>query len=151
LVVGGNALRKMSTANIEEKRLPSTVLEKAIKSGNEFGWRQEDFIDTIETARKLRIAICGGQVQYVLPDATCELYWLAFDPTERRATESWMEYCDRTATEAIEKFSDLVQRVDFESEAIHSFEVLREKKSNGVNLDDYKTFIIYFDDQGTDL
>lgn len=57
----------MTTTNLEEKRLPETTLKKAIKSGNEFGWRQTDLIDTIETARKLNIGIVGGQVQYVFP------------------------------------------------------------------------------------
>ena len=43
-----------------ESRLPKSILDKAIKCGNEFGWfgwRQSDFIEVIESARKLKMAI----------------------------------------------------------------------------------------------
>jgi hypothetical protein len=141
----------MTTTNIEEKRLPETILKKAIKSGNEFGWRQTDFIETIETARKLKLGIVGGQVQYVLPDGTCELYWLAYDTTERRPREDWVKYCNRTADETITKFNDLITKTDFEKEALTSFDFLRDKKSEGINIEDSRVFIIYFSDIETDL
>lgn len=140
----------MTTTNKEEKRLPETILKKAIRSGNEFGWRQTDFIETIETARNLKLGIVGGQVQYVLPDGTCELYWLAYDPTERQLGEDWIKYCNRTADETIKKFQDLITKTDFDKEA-SSFDFLRDKKSKGVDIDDYKIFIVYFDDLETDL
>src|SRR5690606_13678495 len=141
----------MTTTNLEENRLPETTLKKAIKSGNEFGWRQTDLIDTIETARKLNIGIVGGQVQYVFTDGTCELYWLTYDTNERREGEKWIEYCNRTANEAIIKFKSLVTKTDFEQEALTAFEFLREKKSMGINIEDFKVFILYFDDFETDL
>ena len=122
----------MTTSNLEEKRLPATILKKAIKSGNEFGWRQTDFIETIETARKLKLGIIGGQVQYVLPDGTCELYWLGYDPDERQPGEDWIKYCNRTADETISKFNDLVTKTDFEKEAT-SFDFLKDKKEKGIN------------------
>jgi hypothetical protein len=136
--------------SIEEKRLPEKILNKAIKSGNEFGWRQTDFVETIEAARKLKLGIVGGQVQYVLLDGTCELYWLTYDPAERQEGEDWITYCNRTAEETINKFEDLT-KVDVEKEALTSFDFLRDQKSKGVNINDYKTFIIYFDDLETDL
>ncbi len=37
----------------QEERLPKSILDKAIKSTNEFGWRQEDFLEVIEAARKV--------------------------------------------------------------------------------------------------
>ena len=137
--------------NIEEKRLPETTLNKAVKSGNEFGWRQHDFVSTIETARKLRLGIIGGQVQYVLPDGTCELYWLTYDAGERGEGEKWVDYCNRTADETISKFKTLVAKTDFEREALTSFDFLRDKKSKGINIEDYRVFVIYFDDLETDL
>jgi hypothetical protein len=140
----------MTTTNIEEKRLPETILRKAIKNGNEFGWRQTDFIETIETARKLKLGIVGGQVQYVLPDGTCELYWLAYDPAERQTGENWIKYCNRTADETINKFKDLISKTDFEKEAL-TFDFLKDKKDKGVNIEDYKFFIVYFNDIETDL
>lgn len=141
----------MTTSNIEEKRLPETILRKAIKSGNEFGWRQTDFIETIETARKLKLGIIGGQVQYVFLDGTCELYWLAYDPDERQTGEDWIKYCNRTADETINKFKDLITKTNFEKEALTSFDFLKEKKEKGANIEDNRVFIIYFDDLETDL
>jgi hypothetical protein len=141
----------MATTNKEERRLPETILNKAVKSGSEFGWRQGDFIETIETAIKLKLGIVGGQVQYVFPDGTCELYWLAYDSTDRQPGEDWSKYCNRTADEVIDKFKNLVTKTDFEKEALTSLDFLREKKSKGVNLENYKTFIIYFNDLETDL
>ncbi len=141
----------MTIINKEEKRLPETILNKAVRSGNEFGWRQQDFVETIETARKLRLGIIGGQVQYVLSDGTCELYWLTYDPDERRDGEKWLEYCNRTADETISKFKSLVTKTDFEKEALTSFDFLSDKKSKGINIADYRVFIIYFDDLETDL
>ena len=141
----------MEATNTEERRLPETILNKAIKSGNEFGWRQTDFIETIETAKNLRMGIVGGQVQYVFPDGTCELYWLSYDPTERQPGEDWIKYCNRTADETINKFKHLIIKTDFEKEASTSFDFLRDKKSKGVNIEDHKVFIIYFNDIETDL
>jgi len=141
----------MTTTNIEERRLPEPILKKAIKSGNEFGWRQTDFIDVIEAARKLKLAIVGGQVQYVFPDGTCELYWLAYDPIERQPGEDWIKYCSRTADETVDKFRNLIVKTNFEKEATDSFDFLRDKKSEGVDIEEYKMFIVYFNDLETDL
>lgn len=134
-----------------EQRLPAATLQKAIRSGNEFGWREADIPETIEIARKLKLAIVGGQVQYVLPEGTCELYWLSYDATERRPGENWLSFCDRSAREVLDKFSDLVIKTDFDKEAIASFELLREKASQGVAISDFRLFILYFSDTGTDL
>jgi hypothetical protein len=136
--------------SIEEKRLPEAILKKAIKSGNEFGWRQSDFIETVETARKLKLGIVGGQVQYVLPDGTCELYWLAYDPSERQPGEDWINYCNRTAGETVNKFEELIAKTNFEKEAL-TFNFLKDKKEKGLNIEDNRVFIIYFDDLETDL
>ncbi len=140
----------MTTINLEEKRLPETILKKAIRSGNEFGWRQTDFIETIETARKSKLGITGGQIQYVLPDGTCDLYWLKYDPDDRQEGEKWIAYCNRTADETINKFKELVTKTDFEKEAL-TFDFLRDKKLKGIDIEDYKVFIVYFDDLETDL
>lgn len=98
----------------EERRLSKSILDKAIKSGDEFGWRQKDFSEVIEAARQNHLAIIGGQVQYVLPGGTCELYWLSYDPDKRQPNESWLTYCDRTAKECLEKFNTLVMTTDIE-------------------------------------
>ena len=56
---------------IIENRLPVALLEKSTKSGSEYGWRQNDFLEVIEAARKLQIAIEGGQIQYEIGRASC--------------------------------------------------------------------------------
>jgi hypothetical protein len=140
----------MTTTNLEERRLPETILKKAIKSGNEYGWRQIDFVETIETARKLRLGIIGGQVQYVFPDGTCELYWLEYDPEPRTENETWTEYCNRTADGTIIKFKELTSKTNLDKQAIETFEFIRDKESKGHNISDNRVFIIYFDDSETD-
>jgi hypothetical protein len=140
----------MTTTNLEERRLPEIILSKAIKSGNEYGWRQIDFVETIETARKLRLGIIGGQVQYVFPDGTCELYWLEYDPEPRTENETWTEYCNRTTDETIAKFNELTLNTNLDKQAIKTFEFIREKESNGHNIPDNRVFIINFDDSETD-
>jgi hypothetical protein len=134
----------------EEHRLPKEIRDKAIESGNEYGWRQQDFKEVIEVARQIPMAITGGQVQYVFNDGTCELYWLSYDPDERKPNENWLTYCNRTASETISKFEMLINQTDFEKEAL-SFEFLKQKKDQGVDIDQYKIFIIYFNDSETDL
>ena len=134
-----------------ENRLPKSILDKAIKSTNEFGWTQNDFFEVVETARQNFIAIIGGQIQYVLADGTCELYWLSYDPDKRQLKEDWLTYCNRTAKECIDKFNQLILTTNFEKEALASFQFLADKKKSGVNINDYLTFILYFDDKETDL
>lgn len=129
-----------------ENRLPKPILDKAIKSGNEFGWRQSDFLEVVNAARKNSIAIIGGQIQYVFSDGTCELYWLSYDSTKRKDNEDWLTYCNRSADECIYKFNKLVSTVDIEKEAL-SFEFLLNKKSQGVDLNEHLIFILYFDDK----
>jgi hypothetical protein len=133
-----------------ENRLPKEILDKAIRSANEFGWRQNDFLEVVEAARQKHIAIVGGQVQYVLANRTCELYWLSYDPEERQLNEAWLTYCNRTADECINKFNKLILATDIEKEALN-FEFLADQKNSGVNVNDYLTFILYFDDSETDL
>lgn len=132
--------------NREENRLPKSIFDKAVKSGNEFGWREIDFLDVIESARQIPIAIVGGQVQYVLPDGTCELYWLSYDPSDRQLGENWETFCERTADECIVKFKKLISTTDIEKEALENFPFLQDKKNRGINIGQFQTFILYFKD-----
>lgn len=138
------------TENMIENKLPKYVLDKAVKSGQEFGWRQSDFIDVIEAAKQMELAIIGGQIQYALNDGTCELYWLSYDPTSRLKNENWKDYCNRTAKECLDKFQAIISKTDIEKEAINCFEFLKSKKENGIRLSDYLIFILYFEDNKSD-
>ncbi len=135
---------------IEENRLPKAILDKAVKNGNEFGWRQSDFLEVVETARQLNLANLGGQVQYHFPDGTCELYWLSYDPTTRKQNESWTGFCSRTAMECKTKFLNLISKTNIEKEALENFDFLKNKKETGTEINNYLIFILYFDDSETD-
>ena len=127
--------------------IPKQILDKDVLSGNEFGCRQSDFSDIIETARQNSLAISGGQVQYALPDGTCELYWLSYDTADKEAEETWPTYCDRTAKECLLKFNAIIQTKDIEKEALENFKLLQDKKRTGVDLNKFLTFIIYFESE----
>ncbi len=133
-----------------EYRLPKQIREKAIESCTEFGWRQHDFTEVVEVARQTPMAIVGGQVQYVFNDGTCELYWLSYDPDKRQEYEEWISYCNRTATQAKEKFDRLIKSTNFEKEAM-TFEFLKNKRDKGIDIEKHRIFIIYFDDSETEL
>jgi hypothetical protein len=134
----------------EEYRLPKQIREKAIESGNEFGWKLKDFKEVVEAARQVPMAVVGGQVQYVFNDGTCELYWLKYDTKERNPNELWFDYCNRTADECLEKFNNIISTKDIEKEALESFKFIAEKKEKKVNLENHKIFILYFNDKGTE-
>jgi hypothetical protein len=131
--------------NRAENRLPQHILDKAIKIFNEYGWRKEDFIDVVKAAKEIPMAVIGGQVMYFLPDGTCELYWRSYDPADRKPEENWITYCNRTAKECIEKFKVLVTSIDIKAEAL-TIPFLENKDKEDVNIDDYKVFVLYFDD-----
>lgn len=133
----------------EERLLPNEILAKAIRSGKEFGWHQQDFVNAVLAAQSTGLGIVGGQVQFVLPDGTCELYWLSYDTEERRSGETWKEYCSRTAGECITKLQKLLDTTDFVKEGIKHFDFLKAKDTHGVDLLQYLTFILYFNDHET--
>lgn len=135
----------------EEQFLPKQILARAIRSGNEFGWRQQDIIEVVMAAKSVGLGIIGGQVQFVLPDGTCELYWFKYDTEERQSGETWPQYCDRTAKECIAKFQKLVDTTDFTKEGIQNFDFLKIKAAEGVDLSQYLAFILYFNDHETFL
>ncbi|MBD3582250.1 hypothetical protein [Flavobacterium selenitireducens] len=136
----------MSIEPIENK-LPVSLLEKSIQSGSEYGWRQEDFLEVIEAARKLQIGIEGGLVQYVFEEGTCELYWLHYFTDEIKKGENWVNYCNRTAKEASDKFKKIISDKNIKKEAMESFELVRTKALETTDVDQYKVFIISFEEK----
>ena len=129
-----------------EHRLPVSLLEKSIQSGSEYGWREQDFLEVIEAARKLQLAIEGGMVQYVFEEGTCELYWLHYFTDDLKKGENWAAYCNRTAKEASEQFKKSIAK-DIRKEAIENFELVRLKSTEPTDVDNFKLFIISFEDK----
>jgi hypothetical protein len=136
-------------SDIIEHRLPVELLEKSIQSGSEYGWRQEDFLEVVEAARKLQIAIEGGMVQYVFEEGTCELHWLHYFTEELKKGENWVNHCNRTAKECSEKFRQIISKHNIEKEAIDNFSLVKQQLDNGVVLENHKLFIISFEDKET--
>lgn len=129
------------------EQLPAEILAKASVASNEYAWRIEDVESTIEAARLVNLATLGGQVQFRLPEGTCELYWLAADSSPRLNNESWSVFVFRSAKEVIEKFRLLQEKTDFVSEGIQAFTLLEGKYEEGANLADYLYFVLYFEDE----
>jgi hypothetical protein len=130
----------------DEERLPDDVRAKAVCSGREYGWRRKDIFEAIEGARRVGLASLGGQVQLVFPDGTCELYWLNYDPTDRRVDENWRDYAQRSCLETATALHRLLETTDIVSEARKSFTLVRTKERTGTNLDDHVLFVCYFTD-----
>lgn len=129
--------------NDTELKLDKHILDKAIKSGNEYGWRLQDFKIAVDNAVTHNLAILGGQIQFLFPDGTCELYWLKYDTSKRLNKESWSNYCERTKKECLEQFDRLIINNDLEKVGLENFDFLKLKKQNGLNIMDYMICILY--------
>lgn len=135
----------------EQKYLPIEILQKAIVSGNEYGWKRADFKEVVDKAVKVGLGIIGGQVQFSLPDGTCELYWHKYDTTDRKSNENWKDYCHRTKQECLNQYEKLPTDNELLQEGIRSFEFLKQKSKTDLNLKDFLIFILYFNDLETEL
>lgn len=126
-----------------ELNLPADVLAKAVVSGNEYGWRKGDVIHAVEAARSVGLAVLGGQVQFVVPGATCELYWKEYGPTQRKPGESWESFAARSVEETLVSL-ERVMKNDLVQEGVSNFSLLRKWQAEGMNLEDQLLFIVYF-------
>lgn len=139
---GGVAI-KFLEFTMSSGELPLHLLIRAVKSGGEFGWRKEDFLAALHEAASEGFACIGGQFQWVLPDGTCELYWLNADASPRIPNESWASYVKRSEEEVEKGYECILRTSDFNEES-NKFDFLREKKAEGISLDEYLVFIAYF-------
>ena len=129
---------------LEEKYLPTEILQKAIVSGKEYGWKRTDFKEVIEKAVEVGLGIIGGQIQFKLSDGTCELYWHKYDTTDRKSGESWESYCLRTKKECNEQFDSLPTDKELVQEGIENFDFLKKKHKENIRFEDKLLFILYF-------
>lgn len=105
-------------SDLPEHTLPSEILQRALRAGNEYAWRIHDIPHVIEAARLSNLVSIGGQLQFRLPDgATCECYWIEVD-TNKSVDKAlpWQERVTRTAEVALRDFQALQTRFDFISE-----------------------------------
>ncbi len=123
--------------------LPTDLLAGATLRGSEYGWTPESFANVVAMAPDQGCACIGGQFQFRLPDATCEMYWLSADSAERRNGESWSEYSRRSCNEVLGKFNRLLQSTDFRAEA-SNFDFLRLQLDAGFDPIPALVFVAYF-------
>ena len=126
-----------------EELLPQTVLSKASLRGKEYAWRKDDVKEAILAARQQNLATLGGEVQFRIPNGTCELYWLNFDPADKSDSEIWQDYVVQSAHECITNFNDLCMTTDFVKLGKENFEVLRNM-SETEDIGIYLCFVLYF-------
>jgi hypothetical protein len=128
-----------------EKDLPETIRRKAsVSHGGDHAWRQADVEEAIRAAREAGLACLGGQVQFQLPDGTCEAYWVNYDPKERRVAESWQDYVARSADESLHAFHRVCRETDFRLLA-REFDFLRTRMDRkGYEPVDDLWFVLYF-------
>jgi hypothetical protein len=97
--------------------LPIEIVKQASLRGNEYGWPISAFPQALTQARSMGIACIGGQFQFRLPESTCEMYWLNADASDRLPDEAWSDYSNRSCSELLSKFEELVYKTDFVKEA----------------------------------
>jgi hypothetical protein len=131
-------------------RFPENIYKKIIKHNNEYGCRQDDFIEILNFAKNVPMACIGGQVQYIFENATCELYWINYVSNKREENEKWVDYCNRSNNECIKIFEDIIKTINFNEEAANFNPYLKEKIEKGYDIEKNKIFILYFDDNETD-
>jgi hypothetical protein len=129
-----------------EQLLPQKILQKASLRGHEYAWYPSDVKEAILAAKQSQLAMIGAEVQFRLPDGTCELYWLGFDASPKLATETWPQFVERSAQECLIQFEELCKTVDFVKEGIEAFEYLRSK-AEIENINSYLCFVLYFDSE----
>jgi hypothetical protein len=129
-----------------ELRLPQPILGKAMLQCREYAWPLEAVEEAVTAAREAGLACLGGQVQFRVPEGTCELYWLAADSDPRRPGEPWPAFVDRSAAEVLARFRDLRSNTDFVKEAA-AFDILEQMQARGVDLSPFLCFVLYFVDE----
>ena len=138
----------MTTATLDcEKLLPPNVLSKATLRGKEYAWPTDSVEEAIEAARKCGLANIGGEVQFRIPNGTCELYWMGFDSESQAEGETWRAYVDRSADEVLNRVRQLRSQDDFVNEGVQTFKVLEKMHKEGVDLHQYLCFVLYFDEE----
>lgn len=127
-----------------EQFLPPAILSKGTQRGNEYAWPLSVVKEVIAAAKDCGLANLGGQIQYRIPEGTCELYWLTVGSRERSPGESWDHYVSRSAEEVLTGFRGL-KDTDFIAEGVRNFDVLKRLQMEGVDLSQYLCFVLYFE------
>jgi hypothetical protein len=123
--------------------LPAIITQGATLRGNEYRWEIDAFPNALAHAEALGYGCLGGQFQFVLQDATCEMYWLSADSSERAKDEAWSTYSHRSCSEVLSGFQRLVANTDFKKEA-SQWPVVKAAVTNGLDPMSALVFVAYF-------
>lgn len=123
--------------------LPAGLAEGATLAGNEYAWGVADFPKALRRAVDLGYACLGGQFQFRAPRATCEMYWLDVESSERGGGEPWARYVERACEEVSAGFQKLIAETDFEKEA-RGWKTVPELSGPGAQPGRYLCFVAYF-------
>jgi hypothetical protein len=127
--------------------LPDSILSRATPSGQEHGWSIADFPDVLDEAANLGFACLGGQFQFLLPDGTCEVYWLNADSTPRLPNETWRDYVFRAARQVRDAFTRICAETDFIQQA-RDWPFLRDKLADPhFDVLKHLIFVAYFNSE----
>jgi hypothetical protein len=134
-----------------ESRLPREILDRATLRGNEYAWRIEDIPEVIEAARRTDLINVGGQLQFRLPEGTCECYWVEVGTYKSVSKDlPWEERVARTAEAALAEFKRLPARYDFVREGWRAFGPhLQKVIDEGRNPSEFMCFVWYVADAKT--
>jgi hypothetical protein len=127
-----------------EALLPSLVLGKASLRGNEYAWPLAAIEEAVVAGWGSGLACLGGQVQFRLPDATCELYCFNADSADRLPGEPWPVYVARSADEVIQGVRRLQRENDLIAEGVRSWPHLAAMHGQGVDIAPFLCFVLYF-------
>ena len=97
--------------------LPDKIAKGASLRGDEYAWAISAFPEALAEAKAMGFACISGQFQFRLPDSICEMYWLDADATDQRDGELWADFSNRSCTEVLNKFQQLLSKTDFAKEA----------------------------------
>ncbi|MFN7090008.1 MAG: hypothetical protein ACK4P4_05610 [Allorhizobium sp.] len=130
-----------------EMLLPHTLQSAACHSGAEWGWRPETIPLVIDAAEKLGLLNIGGQLQFLLPQGTCECYWVEVAAlTGEPNGLTWAERVARAARVARQQMVDISFRYDFIEEGRKAFtDPFAAYEAAGGNLQDCIWFIWYLE------
>ena len=103
-----------------------------------------DVPEVIAAARSRGLHTLGWEGQFRTPGGICELYWLGQDAENRRRDELWSEYIDRSAQQLLHELNRLVSDTNLVEEGVKSFRHLAKLREDGVGLDEYLCFVLYF-------
>jgi hypothetical protein len=125
--------------------LPDTLRSAACRSGGEWGWQPETIPLVIDEAEKLGLCNVGGQLQFLMPEGTCECYWIEVNAIKGEPDGlTWAERVARSATAARQQMVDIIGRYDFIEEGRKAFpDPFAAYEATGGDVRDCMCFIWY--------